>query len=74
MIVFYIMEEEFEVVNDMDQKTVDRYMIGQNLEDIKQRNLINRVVSTQRLGSKSEGRTSSSLPIHRKMAARPRAL
>ena len=56
MIVFGIVEEEFEGVNDMDQKCVDRHTIGEILEDMKQKDLIKRVVTTQRLGSKSEGR------------------
>ena len=40
----------------MDQKCVDRQTIGEILEDMKQKDLIRRVVTTQRLGSKSEGR------------------
>ena len=56
MIVFGIVEEEFEGVNDMDQKCVDRHTIGEILEDMKQKDLIMRVITTQRLGSKSEGR------------------
>ena len=58
MIVFGIKEEDFdfEGANEMDQKTVDRYTIGLILEDMKQKDLINRVVSYQRLGSKTEGR------------------
>ena len=56
MIVFGIMEEEFEGVSDMDQKCVDRHTIGEILEDMKQKDLIKRVVTTQRLGSKSDGR------------------
>ena len=55
MIVFGIKEEDFEGANEMDQKTVDRYTIGQILEDMKQKDLINRVVSYQRLGSKTDG-------------------
>ena len=56
MIVFGIVEEEFEGVCDMDQKCVDQHTIGEILEDMKQKDLIKRVVTTQRLGSKSDGR------------------
>ena len=56
MIVFGVKEEEYEGIEEMEQKVVDRYTVNTILEDMKQKNLSSRVVSTQRLGSKNEGR------------------
>ena len=60
MIVFGIEEEREDNqygIGEMEQKVIDRYTIGEILEDMNQKQLIRQVISTQRIGGKTEGKT-----------------
>ena len=60
MIVFGIEEEREDNqhgIGEMEQKVIDKYTIGEILEDMNQKQLIRQVISTQRIGGKTEGKT-----------------
>ena len=55
MIVFGIKEEDEEgMIGDTEQRVVDRYNIEEILKDMNQSQLINKIVSLQRIGGKTD--------------------
>ena len=59
-IIVFGIEEEMEDnqhgIGEMEQKVIDKYTIGEILEDMNQRQLLRQVIGTQRIGEKTEGK------------------